>query len=77
MNTRIQQIVDEASAYPLYDNGSMLFEVWKTRYTEKLIELIVRECIHIAYDRIAVQKTSGVRASTVCDAIKEHFGVKE
>jgi len=42
---------------------------------EKFAELIVRECIHVAYNKMAIQKLDGVRPSVVCDAIKEHFGV--
>ena len=44
---------------------------------EKFAELIVRECIHVAYNKMAIQKLDGIRPSVVCDAIKEHFGVEQ
>jgi hypothetical protein len=43
----------------------------------KFAELIIRECIHVAYHKMTIQKLDGVRPSVVCDAIKEHFGVEE
>jgi len=44
---------------------------------EKFAELIVAECIHVAYNKMAIQKLDGIRPSVVCDAIKEHFGVEQ
>jgi hypothetical protein len=43
---------------------------------QEFAELIVRECIHVAYNKMAIQKLDGIRPSVVCDAIKEHFGVE-
>ena len=44
---------------------------------EKFAQLIVAECIHVAYNKMAMQKLDGIRPSVVCDAIKEHFGVEQ
>jgi hypothetical protein len=43
---------------------------------QKFAQLIVQECIHVAYNKMAIQKLDGIRPSVVCDAIKEHFGVE-
>ena len=68
MNERIRGLVDEAELYAVSDNSSMLFDVWKKRYTEKLAELIVRECakfcdevikeVEIAMEQCEMVKTS-------------------
>jgi hypothetical protein len=50
MNERIQELAEQASLYAVSDNSSMLFDVWKKRYTEKFAELIIRECANITLD---------------------------
>jgi hypothetical protein len=47
MNERIKELAEQASLYAVSDNSSMLFDVWKKRYTEKFAELIIRECANI------------------------------
>lgn len=69
MNTRIKELAEQASLYAVSDNSSMLFDVWKKRYTEKFAELIIKECAEVASDYDG--------AHYVGTAIKEHFGVKE
>ena len=72
MNERIRQLWDQAAKLepdPSWEG--------QTRFMEKFAELIVRECIHVAYNKMAIQKLDGIRPSVVCDTIKEHFGVEE
>jgi hypothetical protein len=47
MNERIDELSKQAELYAVADNSSMLFDVWKKRYTEKLAELIVKECARV------------------------------
>jgi hypothetical protein len=72
MNERIKQLAEQADLYARSDNSSMLFENWKNRYTERLIELIVRECASIA----GKAEYSDTWLEPVEDAIKQHFGVE-
>jgi hypothetical protein len=69
MTTRIQDLVLQV--------GTDTSGKWmRLDQVEKFAELIVRECIHVAYNKMTIQKLDGIRPSVVCDAIKEHFGVK-
>jgi hypothetical protein len=70
MTTRIQDLVLQA--------GTDTSGKWmRVDQVEKFAQLIVRECIHIAYNKMTIQKLDGIRPSVVCDAIKEHFGVEQ
>ena len=70
MNKRIQELADEAELYAVSDNSSMLFDVWKKRYTEKFAELIVKECADIGdlYEGGEYQVRTQILA---------HFGIEE
>jgi hypothetical protein len=79
MNERTKQLAEQADRislqadlYARSDNSSMLFENWKNRYTERLIELTVRECAYIA----GKAEYSDTWIEPVEDAIKQHFGVE-
>lgn len=47
MNERIKELAEQADIYARSDNSSMLYDVWKKRYTEKFAELIVQECMRM------------------------------
>ena len=71
MNERIKELAEQAELYAVSENSSMLFDVWKKRYTEKLAELIVKECADVAV------KFHLAHPYSVEYQIKKHFGVKE
>ena len=77
MNERIKQLTGQVL-------DELVPDTWTTLGYDKIkeiqfrtAELIVRECVHIAYNKMAVQKRDGIQPSAVCDAIREHFGVEE
>jgi len=72
MNERVRQLVRQAGL----DDADFPIENWDNVPLAKFAQLIVRECIHVAYNKMAIQKLDGIRPSVVCDAIKEHFGVE-
>jgi hypothetical protein len=74
MNERIRELAEQATSIqgPTPYNP-LTFEVFDK---EKFAELIVKECIHVAYNKMTIQKLDGIRPSAVCDAMKEHFGVE-
>ena len=75
MNERIFELAQQASLYAVSDNSSMLFDVWKKRYTEKLAELIVRECAYVSEAYFGFKDhTPG---TAIAKEMKEHFGVEE
>ena len=86
MNERIKELAEQAGVYAVSDNSSMVFEVWKKRYTEKFAELIVLECARIAAQTPFpdadedVRKTFGHTWDMACvesaKDIRKHFGVK-
>jgi hypothetical protein len=43
MNERIKELSEQADLYARSDNSSTFFYIWKKRYTEKFVELIVKE----------------------------------
>jgi hypothetical protein len=43
MNKQIRELAEQANLYARSDNSSMLFENYQKRYTEKFVELIVKE----------------------------------
>lgn len=79
MNTQIFELAEQADIYARSDNSSMLFDVWKKRYTERFAELIVRECMMLVEGFESTQEVSldeyvGYEASAV---LKEHFGIND
>jgi hypothetical protein len=82
MNKRIKELANQADLYARSDNSSMLFENYQKRYTEKLAQLIVRECVDIVskvpngYRDYRNQIEDAMRADCL-QAIQEHFGVEE
>lgn len=81
MNKRIKELANQADLYARSDNSSMLFENYQKRYTEKLAQLIVRECVDIVskvpngYRDYRNQIEDAMRADCL-QAIQEHFGVE-
>ncbi len=92
MNERIKELAEQASLYAVSDNSSMLFDVWKKRYTEKLAELIVEECVNLMenqrehyYSKILGQQSAehydriiskGDAFDEAANIIRKHFGVE-
>ena len=86
MNDRIKELAEQASLYAVSDNSSMVFDVWKKRYTEKFAELIIQECVNTIQNRAPGQLgkagdgwTNGYDDGLKTGAflIKQHFGIKE
>lgn len=75
MNQRIRELAEQASLYAVSDNSSMLFDVWKKRYTEKFAELIVRECGAVAY-KAYWKNPESIRGRHIEEQIRTHFGVE-
>jgi len=74
MNERIKQLAAQAANYAnTYDDAGA--DIWFEMYNEKFAELIVKECIDIAYEYDA-PKMSGP-GMIIGNRIKEHFGVEE
>jgi hypothetical protein len=68
MNERIQELAVEAEDYAdsIVDQGGEFHPA----YTQKLAELIVRECCDVLYDN----ELGGYQTNYV---LKEHFGVEQ
>ena len=87
MNERIRELAEQAGQYAVSDNSSMLFDVWKKRYTEKFAELIVQDMLRLLkqYTQDSFPKDiidefdRGYLAglSTAQKAVQKHFGVEE
>lgn len=73
MNPQIKELSEQADLYARSDNSSMLFDVWKKRYTEKFAELIVRECAQVC---INLQDIPATEPRHCAEDIKIHFGVE-
>ena len=72
MNELVEKLSEQADLYARSDNSSMLFENYRKRYSEKLVELIVQECCKVSDEIEAYElpyKTSRF--------IREHFGIEE
>jgi hypothetical protein len=67
MSNIYEKLKEEAALYAVSDNSSMLFHVWKDRYSQKLIESTVKECMHVAGEQLS---QFGVTQ------IKDYFGVE-
>lgn len=78
MNERIKELAEQADLYARSDNSSMLFENFQKRYTEKLAELIVKECAKqvSATDLEDVEGGDYEVLQAVKRQIETHFGVK-
>jgi hypothetical protein len=79
MNPRVLELAEQADLYARSDNSSMLFDVWKKRYTEKLVELIVEQCVDIIQleSHNAIRYTTFIGDASVTQVtIKKHFGVE-
>ncbi len=72
MNERIRQLAEQAEIYAgeLIDEGAD-YDQYPRYYTEKLAELIIRECIQ------AVKNVGGYNEEYHMNAIKKYFGVEE
>lgn len=84
MNAQIKELAEQASLYAVSDNSSMVFDVWKKRYTEKFAELIVQECANQIIERGTdwvdwAPSQTGVRPehSVMAQHIKKHFGIEK
>lgn len=86
MNKRIQELMEQASQYA-HENRAGDWEVgpaYQDIFHEKFAELIVRECMDIAYEVRGEPATDThyvIGYDRACekmiDGIKEHFGVEE
>ncbi len=74
MNERIQELAYQAEDYAdnIVDQGGEFHPA----YTQKLAELIVRECLN-KIENEAAQYVEPVWAFELVNDIKEHFGVEE
>jgi hypothetical protein len=79
MKERIHKLAEQADLYARSDNSSMIFENFQKRYTEKLVELIVRECAEVVLDKNGPKWAGYVHQcrEESADRIKEHFGVEK
>jgi hypothetical protein len=79
MKEQIHKLAEQADLYARSDNSSMLFENFQKRYTEKLAQLIVRECAEVVLDKNGPKGAGYVHQcrEESADRIKEHFGVEE
>jgi hypothetical protein len=78
MNKRIEELVKQAQEYAgqQIDEGAD-YNQYPRYYTEKLAELIVKECLKI----VEPDRTSGdewcVTLDETAQSIRQHFGVEE
>jgi hypothetical protein len=71
MNERIEKLAEQAGIYKL--NLSDETEYW---IMEKFAELIVKECMDVAYDHTPNSEDCEYKR-LIHNKIKEHFGVEE
>ena len=74
MNERIRELADKAEDYAdsIVDQGGE----FHLAYTQKLTELIVRECM----EQVWYSREDGINGNVsevIKDRIKQHFGVEE
>jgi len=81
MNERIVKLISEADAYAwtiaekyVPECGEVNY-LWEDAFRKKFAELIVRECVDIAYE-FDEPKLSGP-GMIIGNRIEEHFGVEE
>ena len=68
MNKRIKQLESRAWEQVTRTNGLVRTE----DFNQKFAELIVQECIHIAY-----RNNNSGEGGVIANTVKEHFGVEE
>jgi len=75
MNERIQELAVQAEDYAdsIVDQGGEFHPA----YTQKLAELIMKECISVPYDMWDKAELNADIAVKIEHRIKEHFGVEE
>ncbi len=71
MNERIKELAREAALAEGWGP-----EVWQTTFTEKLAELIIRECIE-RIKRVGILEDIEIESDMMVNDIKEHLGVEE
>ena len=77
MKERIHKLAEQADLYARSDNSSMLFENFQKRYTEKLVELVVQDCVsEIALMGVVNYENEDISWSCrdIIDSIKSKFG---
>jgi hypothetical protein len=81
MKERIHKLAEQADLYARSDNSSMIFENFQKRYTEKLVELIVQECMTTIlkeskwyWDKDEFESSNAIQNAAM--KVKEHFGVE-
>jgi hypothetical protein len=76
MNERIKELASEAEDYAdgIVDQGGEFHPA----YTQKLAELIVRECMEVASPNyMSTPEDSAYYVELAIDRIADHFGVEE
>lgn len=69
MNERIQELAEQAEEYASEKiNNGAAYDEFPLFYTEKLVELIVEECIHYCGENLC---------ETVGGALRVHLGVEK
>jgi hypothetical protein len=77
MNERIHKLAEQANLYARSDNSSMIFENFQKRYTEKLVELVVQDCVaEIALMGVTNFENEDISwaCGVIIDGIKKKFG---
>ena len=73
----IRKLAKQALDYSQENQSPDIPNHWIGLFTEKLSELVVRECAKVCNDVDAEYEGEDVLASWCATAIKEHFGVEE
>lgn len=77
MKERIHKLAEQADLYARSDNSSMIFENFQKRYTEKLVELVVQDCVsEIALMGVVNYENEDISwaCRAIIDGIKTKFG---
>jgi hypothetical protein len=75
MNERIRQLYEQARLHAKSIDADIDPKGWMDLYHKKFAELIVRECMDVAYDNTPNSEECEYKR-LVHDKIKEHFGVE-
>ena len=76
MNEQMKQLMGQTLDEKFAGTWSTMDMQDLQKFTERLAELIVRECADIAYNKQYKHSSAHTRGDCA-DAIKEHFGVEE
>jgi hypothetical protein len=76
MNERIKQIAEQALDYAEKNQSADIPFHWFALHNDKLVELIVRECVDMVVNE-ALQYAEPVWSVELVNDIKEHFGIEE